>query len=152
SAARAAGIDATWQRTGNQGKRHAQMTAMAGDESDVIVTLDSDSILDFRAIEEGVRPVADPEVTSVAGLVAVLNTKKNWLTFLTAMMYTPFTRGFRSAQSVLRCVLVNSGTLALYRGSVIRHYAGVYENEKFWGRPMQMNDDSMLTFYGLLHG
>jgi hyaluronan synthase len=152
SAARAAGIDATWQRTVNQGKRHAQMTAMAGDESDVIVTLDSDSVLDFRAIEEGVRPFADPEVTSVAGLVAVLNTKKNWLTFLTAMMYTPFTRGFRSAQSVLRCVLVNSGTLALYRGSVIRRYAGVYENETFWGRPMQMNDDSMLTFYGLLHG
>jgi hyaluronan synthase len=152
SAAEAAGIDATWQRTVNRGKRHAQMTAMAGDDSDVIVTLDSDSVLDVHAIEQGVRPFADPNVTSVAGLVAVLNTKKNWLTFLTAMMYTPFTRGFRSAQSVLRCVLVNSGTLALYRGSVIRRYAGVYENEEFRGRPMQMNDDSMLTFYGLLHG
>lgn len=150
--ARAAGIDATWQRTVNQGKRHAQMTALATDDSDIIVTLDSDSVLDFRALEEGIRPFSDPEVTSVAGLVAVLNTKTNWLTFLTAMMYTPFTRGFRSAQSVLRCVLVNSGTLALYRGHVVRKYAGVYENEEFWGRPMQMNDDSMLTLYGLLHG
>ena len=109
SEAQAAGIDATWQRTVNQGKRHAQMTALATDDSDIIVTLDSDSVLDFHAIEEGLRPFADPKVTSVAGLVAVLNTKKNWLTFLTAMMYTPFTRGFRSAQSVLRCVLVNSG-------------------------------------------
>ena len=132
--ARAAGIDATWQRTVNQGKRHAQMTALATDDSDIIVTLDSDSVLDFRAIEEGLRPFSDPEVTSVAGLVAVLNTKTNWLTFLTAMLYTPFTRGFRSAQSVLRCVLVNSGTLALYRGPVVRKYAGVYENERFWGR------------------
>jgi hyaluronan synthase len=148
----AAGIDATWQRTVNQGKRHAQMTALAADDSDIIVTLDSDSVLDVHALEEGLRPFADPEVTSVAGLVAVLNTKTNWLTFLTAMMYTPFTRGFRSAQSVLKCVLVNSGTLALYRGAVVRRYAGVYENEKFWGRPMQMNDDSMLTLYGLLHG
>ena len=152
SEARAAGIDATWQRTVNRGKRHAQMAALAADDSDIIVTLDSDSVLDSHAIEEGLQPFADPNVTSVAGLVAVLNTKKNWLTFLTAMLYTPFTRGFRSAQSVLRCVLVNSGTLALYRGPVIRRYAGVYENEEFWGRPMQMNDDSMLTMYGLLHG
>lgn len=150
--ARVTGVDATWQRTLNQGKRHAQMTALATDDSDIIVTLDSDSVLDFHAIEEGLIPFADPKVMSVAGLVAVLNTKKNWLTFLTVMMYTPFTRGFRSAQSVLRCVLVNSGTLAFYRGPLIRRYAGVYENEQFWGRPMQMNDDSMLTFYGLQHG
>lgn len=151
-AAQAAGIDATWQRTVNQGKRHAQMTALATDDSDIIVTLDSDSILDARAVEEGLKPFADPKVTSVAGLVAVLNTKTNWLTFLTAMLYTPFTRGFRSAQSVLKRVTVNSGTLALYRGDVVRKYAGVYAHEMFLGRPMQMNDDSLLTLYGLLNG
>jgi hyaluronan synthase len=152
AAAAAAGIDATWQRTENQGKRHAQMEALAADDSDIIVTLDSDSILDAAAVAEGLKPFADPKVTSVAGLVAVLNTRSNWLTFLTAMLYTPFTRGFRSAQSVLKRVTVNSGTLALYRGDVIRQYAGVYAHETFWGRPMQMNDDSMLTLYGLLHG
>lgn len=150
--ARTAGIDATWQRTANRGKRHAQMAALAHDDSDIIVTLDSDSVLDVHAIEEGLKPFADQRVTSVAGMVAVLNTRANWLTLLTAMLYTPFTRGFRSAQSVLKHVLVNSGTLALYWGPAIRRYAGVYENEKFWGSPMQMNDDSMLTLYGLLHG
>lgn len=150
--ARKRGIDATWRRTVNQGKRHAQVTALKDDDSDVIVTLDSDSILDPRAIEEGLKPFADPKVTSVAGLVAVLNTTTNWLTFLTAMLYTPFTRSFRSAQSVMRRVTVNSGTLAFYRGEVVRRYFGSYENEMFRGQPMQMNDDSMLTFYGLLHG
>ena len=46
----------------------------------------------------------------------------------------------------------NSGTLAFYRAAVVRENAGAYENEHFWGRPMQMNDDSMLTFYSLLRG
>jgi hyaluronan synthase len=48
--------------------------------------------------------------------------------------------------------MVNSGTLAFYRGEIVRKYAGVYENEEFFGRPMQMNDDSMLTMYALLEG
>lgn len=146
------GIDGVWNRQHNQGKRHAQMNVLRHDDSDIIVTLDSDSILDARAIEEGLKPFVNHNVTSVAGMVAVLNTKTNWLTMMTAMLYTPFTRSYRSAQSVLKRVMVNSGTLAFYRGEVIRKYAGIYENEMFRGKPMQMNDDSLMTFYGLLHG
>lgn len=71
---------------------------------------------------------------------------------MTCLLYLPFTRGLRSAQSVMRRVTINSGTLALYRADVVRQNAGAYENEHFWGRPMQMNDDSMLTFYALLRG
>lgn len=145
-------IDGVWHRQANRGKRHAQMAVLADDDSDIICTLDSDSILDHRAIEEGLKPFVNPKIMSVAGLVAVLNTRTNWLTYLTAMLYTPFTRGFRSAQSVLKRVTVNSGTLAFYRGHVIRKYVGIYENETFRGKPMQMNDDSLFTFYGLLHG
>ena len=151
--AAAAGIDATWQvHAQNRGKRHAQMTGLEGDDSDVIVTVDSDSILDPRAIAEGLKPFTNPAVTSVAGLVAVLNTRTNWLTFITAMLYMPFSRGFRSAQSVLKSVLVNSGTLAFYRGRVIRKYATPYVNETFGGKVLQIGDDSMLTFYSLLEG
>ena len=151
-AARNAGIDATWQRTMNRGKRHAQTLALIDDDSDIIVTLDSDSILDAKAIAEGLKPFADPKVLSVAGMVAVLNTKSNWLTLMTAMLYTPFTRSFRSAQSVIKRVTVNSGTLAFYRGVPIRKYLDVYAYETFWGRPMQMNDDSMMTFFCLIEG
>ncbi|MEV6838359.1 glycosyltransferase family 2 protein [Streptomyces sp. NPDC051133] len=150
--ARAQGIEATWTRTVNRGKRHAQMEVLATDPADVFITLDSDSVLDRRAIHEGLKPFADPKVKSVAGMVVVLNSRDNLLTFMTSMLYLPFTRGFRSAQSVLKRVMVNSGTLAFYRGEVIRKYADAYPNETFRGRPMQMNDDSLMTLYGLLDG
>jgi hyaluronan synthase len=150
----AMGIDGTWLRQENAGKRHAQMAVLADDDADVFLTLDSDSVLDTWAVEEGLKPFVDPNVHSVAGMVVVWNSRANWLARLTCMLYTPFTRGFRSAQSVLGSVLVNSGTLAFYRGPTIRKYAGSYEHETFLGRPMQMNDDSMMTFYALMepHG
>ncbi|MDL4813622.1 glycosyltransferase [Actinomadura sp. OS1-43] len=151
-AARALGIETTWRRTPNRGKRFAQMHALAGDDADVFVTLDSDSVLDRHAVREGLLPFADPRVQSVGGHVLVLNRTASLLTRMTCVLYLPFTRGVRSAQSVLRRVTINSGTLAFYRGEVVRRAAGVYEHERFAGRPMQMNDDSMLTFYALLAG
>ncbi|AUS82037.1 hypothetical protein C1701_25400 [Actinoalloteichus sp. AHMU CJ021] len=150
--AAARGVEASWDRTENRGKRWAQMHVLAHDDADIFVTLDSDSVLDAHAVREGLKPFADPGVKSVAGLVAVLNTRANVLTRMICLLYLPFTRGLRSAQSVLRRVTINSGTLAFYRADVIRRHAGVYENETFRGRPMQMNDDSMLTMYALLEG
>ncbi|MEU8907018.1 glycosyltransferase family 2 protein [Streptomyces mirabilis] len=150
--ARRRGILGTWDRTVNRGKRHAQMHVLADDPGDIFVTLDSDSILDREAVAEGLKPFRDPHVTSVAGCVIVLNSRTNLLTRMLCMLYTPFTRGFRSAQSVLKRVMVNSGTLAFYRADVVRAHAGIYENEQFLGRPMQMNDDSMLTMYAMLAG
>jgi hyaluronan synthase len=146
------GVQATWDRTVNRGKRWAQMHVLANDPGDIFVTLDSDSVLDREAVAEGLKPFKDSKVKSVAGMVVVLNSRTNLLTAALCTLYTPFTRGFRSAQSVLKRVMVNSGTLAFYRGEVVRKYAGVYENEEFLGRPMQMNDDSMLTMYAMLDG
>ncbi|MFC5828169.1 glycosyltransferase [Nonomuraea insulae] len=150
--AAARGIETTWDRTVNRGKRFAQMHVLAQDDADIFLTLDSDSVLDRHAVKEGLAPFADPKVRSVAGHVLVLNRTANLLTRLTCVLYLPFTRGLRSAQSVLRRVTINSGTLAFYRANVVRRCAGAYENEHFRGRPMQMNDDSMLTFYALLAG
>ncbi|PRX69638.1 hyaluronan synthase/N-acetylglucosaminyltransferase [Nonomuraea fuscirosea] len=146
------GIETTWDRTANRGKRFAQMHVLAEDDGDVFVTLDSDSVLDRHAVREGLAPFADPRVRSVAGQVLVLNRAAGLLARLTGVLYLPFTRGLRSAQSVLRRVTMNSGALAFYRADVVRACAGAYENECFRGRPMQMNDDSMLTFYASLSG
>ncbi|MFE9127072.1 glycosyltransferase [Streptomyces sp. NPDC007148] len=150
--ARRRGIYATWDRTVNRGKRHAQMHVLTDDPGDIFVTLDSDSVLDREAVAEGLKPFKDAKVKSVAGCVIVLNSRTNLLTRMLCILYTPFTRGFRSAQSVLKRVMVNSGTLAFYDGNVVRKYAGIYENEEFLGQPMQMNDDSMLTMYAMLEG
>ncbi len=58
--AAARGIETTWDRITNRGKRHAQIHVLADDDADIFVTLDSDSVLDPDAVREGSQTVRRP--------------------------------------------------------------------------------------------
>lgn len=152
-AAAEAGIATTWQRTTNQGKRHAQGHAVrASPEADVYVTVDSDSCLDGRALEEILLPLARRQVQSVAGIVLATNHRTNLLTRITDLWFVTGQLTDRSALSVVGSVLVNSGPLAAYRAAVVRDNLDGYLSETFMGRPVMFSDDSLLTLYALLRG
>ena len=75
------GVRFTWVRQANAGKKHAQSVTFTSDpQADIFVTIDSDSALDSRAIEEGLKPFADPGIVSVAGLETAINYGANLLT------------------------------------------------------------------------
>jgi hyaluronan synthase len=151
--AAAAGVPAEWIRTPNQGKRHAQGVAVSRHpETDVFITVDSDTTLDPRAIEEGLKPLADPRVHSVAGMILPRNSQKNLLTRVIDMWWTPSQLVDRSSLSAMGAVLVNSGVLAFYRGALMRDNLDGYLNETFFGRPVEFSDDSILTMYALERG
>jgi hyaluronan synthase len=154
AAASAAGVVASWERFPvNRGKRDAQAAAFRGaPQADIYITVDSDAILDYRAIAEGLKPFADPRVQSVAGVLLVANHRRNLLTRATELWYVTSELADRSAQSAFRSVLVNTGTFALYRAGVVRASLDAYVSETFFGRPVQFSDDSLLTFYALLAG
>jgi hyaluronan synthase len=154
AAASAAGVVASWERFPvNRGKRDAQAAAFRGaPQADIYITVDSDAILDYHAIAEGLKPFADPQVQSVAGLLLVANHRRNLLTRATELWYVTSELADRSAQSTFRSVLVNTGTFALYRAGVVRASLDAYIGETFFGRPVQFSDDSLLTFYALLAG
>ena len=68
-----AGIYATWQRTSNEGKRHAQVHGFKKiRDADLFVTVDSDSMLDAEALHEIVQLFSDPRVMSVAGVILAI--------------------------------------------------------------------------------
>jgi len=154
AAAMAAGVAASWERFPvNRGKRDAQAAAFRGaPQADVYITVDSDTILDYHAIAEGMKPFADPRVQSVAGLLLVANHHRSLFTRATELWYVTSQLADRSAQSTFGAVLVNAGTFALYRAEVVRASLEAYVSETFFGRPVQFSDDSMLTFYALLAG
>ena len=148
-----AGVSFGWIRQQNTGKRHAQAKAFRHSSSaHIYITLDSDTVLERRAIAEGLKPFADRRVTSVAGVEMGLNMKRNWLTRIAACRQLIWQVTQCAAQSVRGQVLVNRGTFALYRGDVVRRYLAAYESETFFGRPVSMSDDSYLTLFSLLEG
>ncbi len=152
-AAAARGVAAHWLRIENHGKRVAQvMAAQAEPDADVYVTVDSDSILDPHAIEEGLKPFARADVQSVAAIVLSTNVAANALTRVMDLICVTLQLADRSALSAMGSVMVNAGACAFYRGDVLRDNLVTYLTETFRGRPMQMSDDSMLTLFALRRG
>lgn len=147
------GVNIQWFRTDNGGKRHAQVTGMNHTpDADIYLTVDSDTILDPKAIEEGMKPFRDPRVQSVGGVCLPLNVEDNLLTRFTGLWETVWQLVDRSAQSTFKSVTVNSGVLAFYRGYTVRAYTKSYLSETFMGRPVKFSDDSLLTMYAMTHG
>lgn len=147
------GLEAVYTRIPNSKKRHAQGVAFHQDtEADVWVTLDSDTVLDPRAIEEGVKPFSRPKIMAVAGLLVALNDNKNLLTRLTDLGFTMSFLNGRASWSLMRSVVVSCGGLALYRGEVVRKYLDAYLSQTVWGRKVASGDDRMLTCYALQEG
>ena len=142
-----------WERKPNGGKRSAQaLTFGTHPIADVFVTCDSDGILDSRALKELLKPLADPEVMSVAGIVHALNNRTTFLARITDLIWVTVQMTTRSAMSTLGSVLVNSGPLAAYRAEVIRGNLGGYTRETFMGNKVGFSDDSLLTLYAKVKG
>lgn len=146
-------IEVEYTYVSNNGKREAQAVAIRADPTaDVFVTVDSDTLLDERAIENGLQPFVDPTVMSVAGMLVGLNRRRSLLTRLVDLGYTNSTLNTRAFQSRLGSVCVNQGPLAFYRGFVPRKYLDVYLGHTFLGRRVVSGDDRMLTNFSLIEG
>jgi hyaluronan synthase len=166
--AAAIGTTGVWVRQSNGGKRSAQGRMVRDtQDADFYLTLDSDSLLAPDAVEEAVKPFADPRVFSVAGVVLNINntgakctpTTSRWRRLEHALVSRATSLWFligqmvdRSSASTLGAVLVNSGPLAMYRSEILRDNLDGYLNEYFFDRPVELSDDSMLTIYALLRG
>jgi len=148
------GVRFSWVRQRNAGKKHAQAVTFTSDhDAHIFVTIDSDSALDRRAIEEGLKPFADPRVVSVAALATAIKIDKNLLTRAIGHRSLVFQLFAMSAQSVARgSVLINPGAFSLYWAPLIRKIVPAYLGETFFGTPVTLGDDTALTMFALLHG
>jgi len=142
------GTEVSWTRQQNAGKKHAQIATFASDDAaDIFVTIDSDTCLEHRALEEGLKPFARRGVSSVAGIALALNSSVSWLTRTVSARDLYFQIVAAGAQSAFGDVLVNRGAFALYRAEVIREIIPAYSNETFFGRPVRLGDDATLTLF-----
>jgi hyaluronan synthase len=132
----------------NSGKKYAQSVAFSvHPEADIFVTVDSDTALVQNALEEGLKPFADPRNMSVGGVEENYNKRVNWLTRSVAVRNTYYQLTAWGAQSVFGDLQVNRGTFALYRAWVIREIIPAYINETFLGHRIKLGDDAALTLF-----
>jgi hyaluronan synthase len=129
----------------NQGKRGALAEGFRRATGELIVTVDSDSVIERGALLAIAGPFRDPRIGAVAGKVAVHNRKAS---LIPRMLHVRFVLSFdylRSAQSVFRTVFCCPGALAAYRASVVREVLPKWERQEFLGRPCTYGEDRALT-------
>lgn len=148
------GIDLSFIRFDrNQGKRHGLAAGFqASPDADIYLCVDSDTILDPKAVGELYGQFNHRRVTCVTGLVLAHNRRRNLLTRLIDMRYVNAFLGERVAYSRLGSVLCACGSLAAYRGWVARKYLDDFLGQRFMGKPATFGDDRRLTYYCLIEG
>jgi hyaluronan synthase len=137
-----------WTRQQNQGKRRAHAVVFeAVPEADIFVTVDSDTTLEWRAIEEGLKPFQSKSVMSVAGIEMGFNAATNFLTRLQCSLQLYAQAVIGAAWSAAGDMYTNRGPFALYRAAAVREFMPLYRDETFFGRHVVLGDDSLLTLF-----
>jgi len=129
----------------NLGKRGALAEGFRRATGEIIVTVDSDSVIERGALLAIAGPFRDPRIGAVAGKVAVHNRRAG---LIPRMLHVRFILSFdylRSAQSVFRTVYCCPGALAAYRASVVRQVLPAWERQSFLGAPCTYGEDRALT-------
>jgi hyaluronan synthase len=136
----------------NRGKRHAQAYAFRKTQCDLVLTVDSDTVLESNAVDELTRVFSDPDVQAATGSVRALNPDTNLLTRLTDLRYANAFLYERAAYSRVGAVLCCCGSLAMYRAAVITDNLEDFVTQTFLGVEVQFGDDRRLTNYALTRG
>ncbi|HVB45065.1 MAG TPA: glycosyltransferase family 2 protein [Streptosporangiaceae bacterium] len=137
----------------NRGKREGLANGFrVAWDADIYVCIDSDTVLKYDAMEKALQYFDSPRVQAVTGWVLAANWDFNLLTRLIDLRYANAFLGERAAYSRLGSVLCACGSLALYRGPVVRKYLGDFLSQQFLGRPCTYGDDRRLTYYCLREG
>lgn len=134
------------QQPKNMGKRHALYYGFKNAISEVVVTIDSDSIIEKDTLKNLVSPfVINKKCGAVAGNVKVLNTAK---AIIPKMLDVSFAFSFefiRSAQSTLGSVFCTPGALAAYKTTVVKTVLEDWVNQTFMGKPSDIGEDRAMT-------
>lgn len=129
----------------NKGKRYAQCLGFRKVKGDIIITLDSDTILEKDALVNLIKPFSDPKVGATTGQLEALNFNDNLLTKMQGARYWNAFNFERNSQSKFGALNCCSGPISAYRKEVIEEIIPEYESQTFLGKPCTYGDDRNLT-------
>jgi hyaluronan synthase len=136
----------------NVGKRLAMAAGMHATSSDVIVVIDSDTVVHPSAVRLLVRSFADPSVAAVSGMTTILNESTNTLTRVQALIYEVSFKIHKAAEASLGTVTCCPGCFSAYRRECIAPLISEWSTQTFLGHPTIFGDDRALTMLCLRTG
>jgi N-acetylglucosaminyltransferase len=129
----------------NLGKRRSIIRATREADGEIIVSVDSDVVVDPDAVRQLVRRFTDDRIAAVGGWVDVRNKQDNWLTRMQVVKYWYSYFFLKNLEWGFRRVMCLSGCLTAYRRRVLVELEPVLENRSVLGIPIKYGEDRFLT-------
>ncbi|AMA59887.1 chitooligosaccharide synthase NodC [Bradyrhizobium sp. CCGE-LA001] len=136
----------------NVGKRKAQITAIRGSSGDLVLNVDSDTMLAADVITRLALKMQNAKVGAAMGQLTASNRYDTWLTRLIDMEYWLACNEERAAQARFGAVMCCCGPCAMYRRSALLLLLDQYESQFFRGKPSDFGEDRHLTILMLKAG
>jgi hyaluronan synthase len=136
----------------NRGKRAALAAGFHRAHGDIVITIDSDCIIERGTLLAMTGPFRSPRVGAVAGKVLVHNRYEG---FIPRLLHVRFLLSFdflRAAESAYGTVYCTPGALSAYRLSVVREVLDRWLNQTFLGVRATYGEDRALTNFILERG
>ena len=133
------------------GKRHALGLAFDQLAAPYAALLDSDTVLEPRALSHLLAPM-DQDTAAVTANIRALNRDVNWLSRMIDARYRNAFMVERAAQSVMGSALCASGVLSVYRSGFLREVKTEWMEQHFLGQTVHFGDDRRLTALALQRG
>lgn len=129
----------------NRGKRAALEAGFRRGRGEVMVTIDSDSVIEPDTLLAMAGAFADPKVGAVAGKVSVFNREKGLIPRMLKVRFALSFDFLRAVQSTYGTVYCCPGALAGYRASVVHKVIDGWIGQRFLGRACTYGEDRALT-------
>jgi cellulose synthase/poly-beta-1,6-N-acetylglucosamine synthase-like glycosyltransferase len=129
----------------NQGKRAGINLAVSRTQAEVVVSVDSDVVVDRRAVRELVRRFASPRIAAVGGRTYVANRNDNLLTRMVEVKFHYSQEWLKDLERACRSVVCLSGCLTAYRREVVAALEPVLARRNIAGVPIKYGEDRYLT-------
>ncbi|MDR2203719.1 MAG: glycosyltransferase family 2 protein [Nitrososphaerota archaeon] len=133
----------------NVGKRHAMAAGIKQCTGEILVCVDSDTLVKCDAIKLLVQPFIDEGIFCVCGNAAVANSSEDKTDTILArfqkVWYADSFRLRKGVESLFSMVICCSGVLSAYRRERFEKVVDEWLNEKFLGREVISGDDRQMT-------
>jgi hyaluronan synthase len=136
----------------NLGKKEGLYAGFRRGRGEILVTVDSDSIIEKHSLRHLVAPLQrDDRLGAVAGNVRVYNRhaglmgKMQWVRYVNLDF-------LRASQSLYKTVTCTPGSLAAYRRTALLPILAAWRQQTFFGAPCSHSEDRALTNWILRGG
>ena len=133
------------QNPENMGKRKGINRAVRASDAEIIISVDSDVIVDRDVVRKLVCRFTRDQIAAVGGRVNILNKDENWLTRMQAVKYFFGYEYLKNLENAFNTVMCLSGCLTAYRRHVLMELEPILENRSICGIPIKYGEDRFLT-------